>query len=98
MTIHTPKYQPGQIVYVLYYKNEDNNPTLVERKIDEWDFNFAKIFRVEVVCVSITKTNIEYTVSYPNDTDNEWNESIDEQMISDDKYILINKLIEKWQL
>ena len=93
-----PKYKPGQIVYALAYSNEDTDRTLKERKVDNWDTNFAKIFTVEICYIGISKTGIEYTLSYPNDTDNEWSEPFDENMISDDKQVLINKLIEKWRL
>jgi len=92
---YIPRYVPGTIAYVLAYSCEDGQASTDK---DKWDWNFAKIFKIEIDSITIGKEGVNYYVRTPGSIDDSWNEPFEEEFVNTDKNVLVKQLLAKWKI
>jgi len=100
MATLTTKYNQGDIVFVLFYKNETANKNVALETKDDFDNNFAKICMAKVIHISAdTKSEPEYElleVSGNEKTTEPWNEYIEESSCFGTKEAAMVRLMDDW--
>ena len=90
-----PKYYPDDVVYAISFNNEDTSNS--KTTTDEWDMNYARIYKVIVIDVSIAKDGIRYYLQDFKDKE-EWGDSVPDVNVNKDINVLLQFLINKWKI
>ena len=93
---YRPKYNPGDIVYAISFSNEDT--TSNAETVPEFECNYARIYKVEIVSVYINKESIEYLLRDLKGKKEEWGCDVLEEHISKNINNLYKYLNNKWKL
>lgn len=94
---HTPKYIVGQVVYAIAFSNDSvHNRTQAETK-DEWDRDFARIYKVIIDHIGIDTRGVSYGVKDYIDY-KDWGDTVLAEQVSDDKNELFEYLTVRWRL
>ena len=84
------KYNPNDVVFAISFSKEDPDN-------DDFDANYAKIYKVRVLSVNIDEDGITYWLITVGDK-NEWGDCVPEMHVSINKQDLVNLLLKTWKL
>jgi len=90
----TPKYFPGDTCYAIAYHKDSR--TKEHKNADQWDCDFARIFKVTVENVYLNRKNIEYCLKCI-DEENEWGDVVTGDDIGT-KEECFKELTKRWKL
>lgn len=92
-----PKHKPGDILYAVSLQNDSIYNKEEAKKVEEWNRDYARIYKVKVTAISIDSDGVSYWVSNLNDK-LEWGDSIPENQVSIQPEELLSFLVNRWRL
>ena len=92
-----PRYKPGDVLYAISLQNDSIYNKEEAKKVDEWERDYARIYKVKVTAISIDKDGVSYWVSNLNNK-MEWGDCIPEDQVAIQLEELLSFLVDRWRL